>query len=115
MKIPRYLIPLLLAVLLITLLVPILAIKSNASSNSIYNENGLEVIVNNTNNVLSYAIYHDNKIALVISNGQINTTPKIQDSNLPEKPTPAYIWIIIAVGAVLVIATIVLIAGTRRI
>jgi trimeric autotransporter adhesin len=35
-------------------------------------------------------------------------------SNAPQ-PTPAYIWVIIAIGAVLVIAVIVLIARTRRV
>jgi hypothetical protein len=33
---------------------------------------------------------------------------------MPEQPTPAYIWVIVAVGAVLTIAVIVLIIRTRR-
>jgi len=34
--------------------------------------------------------------------------------SLPDQPTPAYIWVIVAVGAVLTIAVIVLIVRTRR-
>jgi hypothetical protein len=38
-------------------------------------------------------------------------TPTI---TLPDQPTPAYIWVIVAVGAILTIAVIVLIIRTRR-
>ncbi|MCK9526566.1 MAG: hypothetical protein M0R49_11665, partial [Limnochordia bacterium] len=34
--------------------------------------------------------------------------------SVPDQPTPAYIWVIVAVGAVLTIAVIVLIVRTRR-
>ncbi len=38
-------------------------------------------------------------------------TPTI---TMPDQPTPAYIWVIVAVGAILTIAVIVLIIRTRR-
>jgi hypothetical protein len=38
-----------------------------------------------------------------------------QDVNIPEDETPVYIWVIVAIGALLTIAVIVLIVRTRRV
>jgi len=44
------------------------------------------------------------------------TTVTVQTTiDMPEEVTPAYIWIIVAIGAVLVIAVIILIIRTRRV
>jgi len=43
-----------------------------------------------------------------------NPTPNIT-LTVPEAETPGYIWAIIAVGAILTIAVIVLIVRTRRV
>jgi len=56
-----------------------------------------------------------NPPAITVPPAQVTVAPANITVNPTAPETPAYIWIIIAIGAVLVIAVIVLIARTRRV